>query len=85
MTHKPLRRIEPDGTHVYEGYERYKPLSDAERKNKRRKPDDPRAVRFHTKWYLPLELLPDDDRVMPVTVADVSRDWPKHAKRKGFV
>lgn len=83
MTHHPIKILE-DGTRVYANYHRYKPMADELRTNKRRKPDDPRAVRFHTRWYLPLDLLPDEERVMPVTRPDLSRDWPKHARRKGF-
>lgn len=35
------------------------------------KPDDPRAVRFHGKWFLPLEVIPiTSNRVMPETRPD---------------
>lgn len=72
MTHHELRRVEPDGTRVYENYHRYKPMPDSERKNKRHKPDDPRAVRFDHTWYLPLDdqLLADEKRQMPLTRPD---------------
>ena len=60
-------RKEPDGTLVYTNYLRYKPVPVEQRKYKRHKPDDPRAVRFHDTWYLPLELLPDEERVLPDT------------------
>lgn len=69
MTHRPIR-TEPDGTRVYADGHRYKPKSPQERKRGVNKPDDPRAVRFHTQWFLPLELLPDDQREMPLTRPD---------------
>jgi hypothetical protein len=71
MTHHPIRVLE-DGTRVYANYHRYKPKPISERKNGVNKPDDPRAVRFHTKWFLPLDVLPDDERVMPTT-----RPWTR--------
>lgn len=61
MTHRPIR-TEPDGTRVYATGQRYKPRTLEERKYGVNKPDDPRAVRFHGKWFLPLELLPDEQR-----------------------
>lgn len=76
MTHHPIRVLE-DGTRVYANYHRYKPMADSERTNKRRKPDDPRAVRFHGNWFLPLDVLPDAEREMPVTKPDLKRDWPR--------
>ena len=63
-------RVPPDGTRVYSNYTRYTPLSEAERVNQVRRPDDPRAVRFHTRWFVPLDLLPDEARVMPKTRPD---------------
>jgi hypothetical protein len=71
MTHHPIRVLE-DGTRVYANGHRYKPKTMAERKYGVNKPDDPRAVRFHTKWFLPLEVLPDAQREMPVT-----RPWTR--------
>lgn len=56
-----------DGTRVYSNYTKYVPVPDAERKYRRRKPDDPRARRWGGEWLLPLELTPDDQRVMPKT------------------
>lgn len=35
-----------------------------------RRPADPRAVRFHTRWFVPLDLLPEEQRVMPETIPD---------------
>lgn len=71
MTHLELRRIEADGTRVYSDYHRYKPMAEEDRVNQRRKPDDPRAVRFHGRWFLPLEVLPEEARQeMPETVPD---------------
>lgn len=69
MTHRPIR-VEPDGTRVYVTGQRYKPRSPEERKYGIKKPDDPRAVRFHGKWFLPLEVLPDDARTLPETRPD---------------
>lgn len=63
-------RTEPDGTRVYDNGMRYKPVADADRKYKRHKPDDPRAVRFRDQWFLPLELLDDAARAWPETVPD---------------
>ena len=69
MTHRPIR-VEPDGTRVYADYHRYKPKADHERVYARRKPDDPRAVRWHGEWLLPLETLEDGQRAMPETRPD---------------
>ena len=69
MTHRPIR-VQEDGTRVYASYHRYKPLSDEERKYARRQPDDPRAVRWGGQWFLPLEVLPEAERVMPATRPD---------------
>lgn len=63
-------RVLPDGTRVYSNYTRYKPLDPAQRVNGVNRPDDPRAVRFHTRWFLPLDLLPDTSRQMPETRPD---------------
>ncbi len=70
MTSKPIRRIEADGTVVYHDYHRYKPKPAEERIYAKRKPDDPRAVRFLSDWYLPLQLLDDNSREMPETRPD---------------
>ena len=64
-------RIEEDGTRVYSNGTRYKPVSPEARRYQRRRPDHPEAVRFHGKWFLPLEVLPDDQRPpMPATRPD---------------
>lgn len=64
-------RVEADGTRVYKGYVKYKPIPVEERKYRIRKPDDPRAVRWRGDWLLPLNLMSDSDRPdMPVTRAD---------------
>lgn len=71
MTHHQLRRVEPDGTRVYSDYHRYKPVERDKRKKGVRKPDDPRAVRYKSDWYLPLPVLPDEQRPqMPLTRPD---------------
>lgn len=69
MTHRPIR-TEPDGTRIYAAGQRYKPRSPDERVYAVRKPDDPRAVRFHTQWFLPLVVLPPERRAMPETRPD---------------
>lgn len=69
MTHRPIKTL-ADGTRVYEGGHRYKPKALEDRKYGINKPDDPRAVRFHGRWFLPLDVLPDEQRVMPATRPD---------------
>lgn len=69
MTHHEIKTL-PDGTRVYSNYHRYKPKPPEERKYGVNKPQDPRAVRFHGTWFLPLELLDEAERVMPPTRAD---------------
>lgn len=69
MTHHKIR-TEPDGTRVYSNYTRYKPVPEEQRVYKRRKPDDPRAVRFRGDWFLPLLFRPDELRYMPLTQPD---------------
>lgn len=66
----PIREILEDGTRVYTNGVRYTPVPPADRVNGVNKPDDPRAVRFHGKWFVPLDLLPDDRRQMPLTRPD---------------
>lgn len=70
MTYGKPVRIEPDGTHVYANYHRYKPVPKEKRKYAVRKPSDPDAFRVGGVWYLPLPLLPDQAREMPETVPD---------------
>ena len=60
----------PDGTRVYSNRTRYTPVPDSERKKKRRKPDDPAAVRWKGDWLLPIPLLPDTKRQLPETRPD---------------
>jgi hypothetical protein len=69
VTHHPIRVLD-DGTRVYSNGVRRKPVPDSERKYGRRKPDDPRAVLWSSRWWLPLEVLPLDDRLMPETRPD---------------
>lgn len=63
-------RVEADGTRVYAGGARYKPKPIEERLIGVNKPDDPAAVRFHGRWFLPLTVLPEDARVLPETRPD---------------
>lgn len=69
MTQHVIKTL-PDGTRVYSNYTRYKPKTKAERVNGDRRPADPRAVRFHTQWFVPLDLAPDEQRVLPETRPD---------------
>lgn len=69
MTHHPIKILE-DGTRVYSNYTRYKPKPAVERKYKVRKPDVPGAVMYNKEWFLPLPVLPEDDRDMPDTRPD---------------
>ena len=66
MTHHEIQTL-PDGRRKYSNGATYKPLAPEERTYGVRKPVDPRAVRFHTRWYLPLDLLDEAERVMPAT------------------
>lgn len=59
-----------DGTRVYAGGARYRPVPAEERKIGMNKPDHPDARRFHGRWFLPLELLVEEARVMPETRPD---------------
>ena len=63
-------KVLADGTHRYSNYTRYRPVPDDQRKYRRRKPDDPRAVFWAGDWLLPLPVLPEDQRVMPETRPD---------------
>lgn len=69
MTEHRIKVLE-DGTRVYSNHTRYKPMPDDLRKNRRRRPDDPRAVRFKGDWFLPLDLLDDAERELPETRPD---------------
>ncbi len=69
MTHREVR-VEDDGTHVYADGHRYRPKAPEERVYGTRRPDDPRAVRFHGRWFLPLDLLPGPVRSLPETRPD---------------
>lgn len=55
---------------TYKGGKVYRKLLPEERKIGVNKPDDPRAVRYHGKWFLPLDVLPDHRRYMPETRPD---------------
>ena len=69
MTHRPIQTL-PDGTRVYADGHRYKPKPREERIYTPRKPDHPDAVRFHGTWFLPLQVLPDEQRQLPLTRED---------------
>lgn len=52
------------------GHKAYTPVPLAERKIGVNRPDHPEAVRFHTRWFLPLDVLPDEERALPETKPD---------------
>lgn len=81
MAHHPIRVLD-DGTRVYANYHRYKPKPPEERAYAVRKPDDPRAVRFHGAWFLPLEVLAEERRTMPATRPDT--DAYDHMDKPGL-
>lgn len=68
----PGRAIaEVDGVRRYASSRtRYKPVPLEERKYGINKPDVPGAVRFHGKWFVPLDVVPEKNRVMPETRPD---------------
>jgi len=78
VTSNPIRVLD-DGTRVYSNRVRYRPKADSERVYKKRKPDDPRAVLYQGNWFLPLELVPLDDRQVPETRPDT--DAYEHASK----
>lgn len=65
----PIRVLE-DGTRVYAGGMKYRPVSAEERRNKVRRPEDPRAVRWYSEWVILPDVLAEEDRVWPETVPD---------------
>jgi hypothetical protein len=69
VTHHPVKVL-ADGTRVYSNGTKRKPVPDSERKYKRRKPDVEGAVLWQGNWLLPLAVLPEDARCMPVTRPD---------------
>lgn len=69
MTHNDIK-ILPDGTRVYSNYTRYKPKPASERKYQRRKPDVEGAIFYGGKWFVPLELVPLEQRELPETRPD---------------
>jgi hypothetical protein len=70
MTDRGPIKILDDGTRVYSNYYKYRPVTAEQRKYAVRKPDNPDAVRWGGEWLLPLDLLPNDLRVMPPTRPD---------------
>lgn len=69
MTSHPVTILE-DGTRVYSNRTRYTPMPAEARKNSVRKPDDPRAFRWKGDWLLPLDLVAEEQRVLPETIPD---------------
>lgn len=76
-------KISQNGVRRYDCGKSYTPLTPEQRKIGVNKPDDPRAVRFHTRWFLPLAVIPlESDRVMPETRPD-SEAYDHMEKRFG--
>jgi len=69
MTHHPIKVLE-DGRRKYSNGTFYTPMKDEVRTNKISKPDDPTAIRFHTKWIIPHVFLEDTARRFPETRPD---------------
>jgi hypothetical protein len=82
MSHRGLRRVEPDGTRVYQDYHRYTPVAPEDRTYKVRRPEDPRAVRWGGVWLLPLDVLEDASRTMPETRPDTDAFDHAHKPRR---
>jgi hypothetical protein len=68
----PVRVLE-DGTRIYRNGMKYKPMDDADRTYRVRKPADPSAVRWRGVWFIPPTLLPETQRVMPETRPERNR------------
>jgi hypothetical protein len=79
VTHHEIQTL-PDGRRRYSNRTHYQPVPADERKYGVNKPDDERAVRFHGQWFLPLSVLPDGDRVLPLTRPD--SDAYRHMDRR---
>jgi hypothetical protein len=69
VTHHEVQVLD-DGTRRYSNRTLYRPVPAEERAYGINRPDDPRAERFHGRWFIPLDLLPDARRVMPETRPD---------------
>lgn len=69
MTHHPIKVL-PDGTRVYSNGTRYKPKAVEDRAYAIRKPPVEGAERLGGTWFLPLELLPVEERLLPETRPD---------------
>lgn len=78
MTGGPIQVLE-DGTRIYKGGMRYKPVPLEQRKNRVLKPDDPNAYRWGSTWYTLPTLLPDEQRILPETIPDTEAydHWAK--------
>ena len=79
MTHHPIRTL-PDGTRLYSNGAKYKPVPDEQRKYRKRKPDVPGAVMYNREWWLPLDLVVEEERgPLPATRPD-SEVWDHASK-----
>ena len=78
MSRHPIKVL-ADGTHVYSNGTKYKPKSLEERKYAIRKPDVEGAILYQGIWFLPLDLLPLEERTWPETRPDT--DAYEHASK----
>ena len=69
MTHNDVTVL-PDGRRLYSDGHTYTPVPREQRKNRVLRPEDPRAVRRGNRWYLPLPVIPMEQREMPQTRPD---------------
>ena len=63
-------KVLADGTRVYDGGARYRPVDPSARKIGVNRPANPLAQRFHGRWFEPLELVDDELREWPETRPD---------------
>jgi hypothetical protein len=63
-------KVLEDGTRVYSNRTTYTPIPPEQRKKISRKPDAPGAFRFNADWFMPLPLIPEEQRSLPETRPD---------------
>lgn len=63
----PVYRTLEDGTRVYQGGMKYRPIPEGERKYKKHKPDEEGWIRIGNNWFPPMPLIPDEERILPIT------------------
>jgi hypothetical protein len=65
----PVYRELPDGTRVYQGGMKYKPVPPEQRVYRKHKPPVEGWIRIDNNWYpAQIPVLPDERRVMPDTL-----------------